>query len=234
MKRFLIDYIEDTALNQQEINSKPGPVITISRECGCSSNRIAIKLSKILTGYSYLSEYKKNVDWRWYSKEIINEAAKELDRKPEEIKEVLLKEARASIHEISTAFTTERAYDIDDQTAIDHIVGLTRKIAMKGNCIIVGRAANLLVKDIPNSLSVSLQAPLEWRIQRIMKISNMNYADARDYVLEVDRQRNLLVEHVAGRPLINTDFDVVFNYGTLPDDLIIDAIVNMLKCKKII
>ena len=234
MKRFLIDYIEHPEADEQGVNNKPGPVITLSRECGCSSNRIAIKLSKILTGYSYLSESKKNVEWKWYNKEIFDEAAKELDRSPDQIKEVFLKEARASIHEISTAFTTERAYDVDEQEVIDHIVGLIRKIALKGNCIIVGRAANLLVKDIPNSLSVKLHAPLEWRIQRIMKISNLNYADARDYVLEVDRQRNLLVEHVAGRPLINTDYDVVFNYGTLPDDLIVDAIVNMLKSKKII
>lgn len=234
MKRFLIDYIEQPTTDVQGVNNKPGPVITISRECGCSSNRIAIKLSKILTGYSYLSESKKNVEWRWLNKEIIDDAAKKLGRSPDEIKEVFLKEAKASLYEISTAFTTEKAYDVNDQEVIDHIVALIRKVAIKGNSIIVGRAANLLVKDIPNSLSIKLHAPLEWRIQRIMKISTMSYSDARDYVLEVDRQRNLLVEHIAGRPLNNTDFDVVFNYATLPDDFIIDAIVNILKNKKII
>lgn len=234
MKRFMDNYLEQSQIEGHEMNSEAGPVITISRECGCSSNRIAIKLSKILTGYSFLSEKKKNIEWRWLNKEVIINAVEELKLSPDKIKEVFMKEAKMSLNEINTAFSTEKVYDVHDQQVIEHIVTFMKQVAVQGHCIIVGRAANMVVTDIPASLAIRLQAPLEWRINRIKNVSNMNYTDARDYVLAIDRQRELFAEHVAGRKLNNCDFDVVFNYSTLTDDMIVDAIINMLKNKKII
>jgi hypothetical protein len=67
-----------------------------------------------------------------------------------------------------------------------------------------------------------------------MQISNLSWAEAHDYVLEIDRQRNLFVEKVAGRKLDNTDFDLIFNYSTMSDDHIVDVIVNVLRNRKII
>jgi hypothetical protein len=67
-----------------------------------------------------------------------------------------------------------------------------------------------------------------------MQISNLSWDEAQQYVMEVDRQRNLFVEHVAGRELDNNDFDLIFNYATMVDDHIVDVIVNVLKNKKII
>jgi cytidylate kinase len=139
-----------------------------------------------------------------------------------------------SIHEVTTAFSTSKVYDADDQHVIDTVKTIVRGIAEEGHFIIVGRAASVIAHDIPKRLSIKLQAPLDWRINRIMQISNMSWADAQDYVLEVDRQRNLFVEHVAGRQLDNNDFDLIFNYSTMLDDHIVDAVVNVLKNKRII
>ena len=89
MKDFLHHYLEE---EKQRNNGKihyPGPVVTISRECGCSAKRIATKLSKILTGYNYQSETKTDVEWNWVSKDIIEIAAQELELEPEEIRSVL-------------------------------------------------------------------------------------------------------------------------------------------------
>ena len=234
MKDFLHHYLEE---EKQRNNGKihyPGPVVTISRECGCSAKRIATKLSKILTGYNYQSETKTDVEWNWVSKDIIEIAAQELELEPEEIKNVLIGEPRRSIHEIAAAFSSSRFYDSDDQQVIDTVKAIVRNIAEAGHYIIVGRAASVIAQDIPGRLSIRLQAPLDWRINRIMQISNLSWAEAQDYVIEIDRQRNLFVEHVAGRKLDSNDFDLIFNYSTIPDDLIVDVVVNVLKNKKII
>jgi len=111
---------------------------------------------------------------------------------------------------------------------------VVRNIAEAGHYIIVGRAASVIAQDIPQRLSIRLQAPLDWRINRIMQISNLSWAEAEEYVIEIDRQRNLFVEHVAGRKLDSNDFDLIFNYSTIQDDHIVDVIVNVLKNKKII
>ena len=233
MKSFLKDYLVLSEHDRDEVFANPGPVVTISRESGCSSNLIAAKLTKILSGYDYKSK-GKDTEWKWINKEVIEEAAVELEMSHEQIKNVFMKEARTSLHDVTTAFSTEKMYDADDQKVIDTVTEIISKVAQRGRCVIVGRAANVVAKDIPSRLSVKLQAPLEWRIGQIMKVSTMHYADARDYVLEIDRQRDLFVEHIAGHKMGNTDYDVVFNCATLSDDLIVDAILNILKNKKII
>ncbi len=230
MKNFLSNYTENMNNMVRKIKY-PGPVIMISRECGCSAKRIATKLSKILTGYSYLSETKTDVEWKWVSKEIIEEAARELELEPEKIKQVFLSEAKISIHEVTTAFSTEKIYDAEDQQIIDSVRKVIRHLAEEGNCIIVGRAAEVIAADIPRKLSIKLQAPLEWRIHRIMQISNMSYFDAREYILAIDSQRELFTEHMAGRKLNNSDYDLIFNYSTMLDDHIVDAIVAVIKNK---
>ena len=234
MKDFLSHYFEQTGQKTTSKLHHPGPVVTISRECGCSAKRIATKLSKILTGYNYLSETKTDVEWKWVSKEIIELAAQELEMDTRKIRNVFLSEAKQSVHEITQAFSNSKVYDADDQEVIDTVKSVVRSICEEGHYIIVGRAASVIAQDIPKRLSVKLQAPLDWRINRIMQISNMSWADAQQYVLEIDRQRNLFVEHVAGRELDNNDFDLIFNYSTMLDDHIVDVIVNVLKNKKII
>jgi len=209
----------------------PGPVIMISRECGCSAKRIATKLSKILSGYSYLSETKTDVEWKCVSKEVVNSVAQELKIDPKQIKEVFTSEAKTSLYDVNTAFSTEKVYDESDQEVIDSVKKVVRHIAEKGYIIIVGCAAEIIANDIPHKLSVKLQAPMEWRVYRIMQISNMSYYDAREYVLEIDRQRELFIEHVAGRKSLNIDYDIIFNYSTLSDDNIVDAIVRVVRAK---
>jgi len=208
-----------------------GPVIMISRECGCSAKRIATKLSKILSGYSYLSETKTDVEWKCVSKEVVNSVAQELKIDPKQIKEVFTSEAKTSLYDVNTAFSTEKVYDESDQEVIDSVKKVVRHIAEKGYIIIVGCAAEIIANDIPHKLSVKLQAPMEWRVYRIMQISNMSYYDAREYVLEIDRQRELFIEHVAGRKSLNIDYDIIFNYSTLSDDNIVDAIVRVVRAK---
>ena len=234
MENILKNYLSNLNPDNQHLDNDLGPVVTISRECGCSANRIAIKLSKILTGYSFLSAAKKDIEWRWLNKEVIEKAAIELEMNPEKVRDVFRGEAKMSIHDVSNAFSTEKVYDADNQKVIDTVKTVITQIAREGNCVIVGRAASVVSKGIPRKLSVKLQAPLEWRIKQIMQVSNMTYTDARDYVFEVDRKRSLFVEHIAGRKLECADFDVVFNCATMSDDMIVDSIINILKNKKII
>lgn len=234
MKDFLNHYLEQYKQKSDGKLHHPGPVVTISRECGCSAKRIATKLSKILTGYNYLSETKTDVEWKWVSKEIVEMAAQELEMEPEEIRDIIIGQARQNSPEINSTYSTINDYDTDDQHVIDTVKAVVRSMAEDGHYIIVGRAASIISHDIPNHLNIKLQAPLDWRINRIMQISNLSWAEAHDYVLEIDRQRNIFVEKVAGRKLVNTDFDLIFNYSTMSDDHIVDVIVNVLRNRKII
>lgn len=52
--------------------------------------------------------------------------------------------------------------------AQDHII---RKIADNGSCVIVGRAADYVLKDYKNVIRVFVHAPLEYRIGRIGEVT---------------------------------------------------------------
>lgn len=63
------------------------------------------------------------------------------------------------------------------------------KIAAEGSCVIVGRCADYILKDRPNVYHVFLYASLEKRIERIMRIENVDADAARDLIRKTDRQR---------------------------------------------
>lgn len=234
MEDFLIDFLEQPLNKTDASTDDAGPVITISRECGCSSQRIAVKLAKILSGYSFQHVGSRNQEWKWVNKEVIEKAALALNISNEKIKGVLQQEAKLSLHNVTTAFSTEKIYDADDQQVIDTLTEVIRNLAIQGHYVIVGRAANIIAEDIKAKLRIKLQAPLLWRVNRIRENSNMSFTVAQDYVLEVDRQRELMVQHIAGRKLANYDFDLIFNCATFTDDQIIDTILQTIKCRNMI
>ncbi|MFA5534882.1 MAG: cytidylate kinase family protein, partial [Mariniphaga sp.] len=132
------------------------------------------------------------------------------------------------------AFSNETLYDISDRFLINVFKGVIVRLACKGRTIIVGRSAGVILKEIPNTLNIRLEAPLEWRINRTMQLKDLSQAEAVAYVNEMDEKRDSFIEKVIGRKANNEDFDVIFNYASLQDGEIIDAILNILRNKKII
>lgn len=234
MEKFIKSFMKTITCCNLETGDFPGPVVTISRQSGCSAQRIAIKLSKILTGYSYMSDTKTDAEWKWVDKDIFEKVVSDI------IEEVRTgdyddaEEAVKMLQQVAKAFSNETIYDISDERLIETFKGVVCRLACKGRTIIVGRSAGVILKDVPNKLNIRLEAPMEWRINRIMQLRDFSQAEAVAYVKEMDAKRDTFIEKIIGRKANNDDFDVIFNYASLQDDEIIDAIVNILKNKKII
>ncbi|MCK4638793.1 MAG: cytidylate kinase family protein, partial [Bacteroidales bacterium] len=111
-----------------------GPVITISREAGCSANKIAEMLvSSINENYYFNSDDK----WNWINRAIIAESAKELNLPPHKIKYIFDSEKKGIIDDVISALAS-RYYKSDMQIK-KAIFKLIELYAIKGNIIIVGR-----------------------------------------------------------------------------------------------
>lgn len=234
MGKFINNYLSNIKCFNLETGDFPGPVVTISRQAGCSAQRIAIKLSKILTGYSYMSETKTDADWTWVDKKLFSKVVKEM------IKEINAgnyddaEEATILLKEVAIAFSEETIYDISDKNLIKTLKGIICRLANEGRHIIVGRSAGVILKEVPNKLNIRLEAPVEWRINRIMQIKEFSQAKATEYINNMDSKRDSFIEKVIGRRAENNDFDVIFNYAMLEDDQVVDAVINILRSKKII
>ena len=84
MKIDLKEYLQNRDRFNSEKN-RPGPVITISRQFGCEGTLVARKLIQHLNDYPH--NYQE--PWKYISKEVLYDSAKELSLSPNEVMEVL-------------------------------------------------------------------------------------------------------------------------------------------------
>jgi cytidylate kinase len=234
MKKSINNYINNIECYNLETGDFPGPVVTISRQAGCSAQRIAIKLSKILTGYSYMSETKTDAKWKWVDKKLFAKVVTEMIDEINAGNFDDAKKATTLLKEVSIAFSDETIYDISDINLIKTLKGIICRLANEGRHIIVGRSAGVILRNVPNKLNIRLEAPTEWRINRLMQIKEFSRAEAAKYINNMDSKRDSFIEKIIGRKAKNNDFDVIFNYAMLEDDQIVDAVITILRSKKII
>ncbi len=63
------------------------------------------------------------------------------------------------------------------------------KIGQKGGCVIVGRAADYILRDNPRLTSVFIHASDEFRIKRITEYEHISDDKARDMIAKADKKR---------------------------------------------
>jgi len=64
-----------------------------------------------------------------------------------------------------------------------------RNIAEKGSAVIVGRAADYILRDLDCCLDVFLTSPLSVRAQRVSKRTGMSEEDAMDFIEKKEKER---------------------------------------------
>ena len=60
-----------------------------------------------------------------------------------------------------------------------------QRLALQGPCVVVGRCGNYVLKGQPNVVNVFIYGDTEARIQRIMRVENIPYSQAKDHVRKV-------------------------------------------------
>lgn len=126
-------------------------IITINREFGSGGHEIGEKLAKEL-----------GLDF--YDKEIICKAAENTGYHEDYVRDNEEKAPHYTIGSVFSAVDTLQASPFDSIQAEEH--RLIREIGEKGNCVIVGRAADSILADLQH-VSVFIYAPIEDRLQRI-------------------------------------------------------------------
>jgi cytidylate kinase len=85
-------------------------------------------------------------------------------------------------------------------------------IAEEESCVIAGRSAFFVLSGHPNRLSVLIQAPIEYRVERVMKKQNMNWKEAMKTINKIDKMREEYVKNYAQTSRYDTrNYDLVIN-----------------------
>ena len=225
MKIDLSKYLDDWYKEDPAKNIFPGPVITLSREVGCPAKKIASLLTERLNQEKRAKA--KDHPWRWISKEIMMESAKELNVDSSQIQHIFEYKSRGVLEDLLLAQSKDYyKSDLKIRTTIAKVI---RKFANEGNAVIVGRGGVAITRDIPKSLHVFLEAPLEWRAMKVADKYDFSIDQARNYTQSIDKKRSHFRNFFQGKGNDYTRFDLKLNCMTLEHDEIIDIIVGALR-----
>ncbi|MCG8410722.1 MAG: cytidylate kinase-like family protein [Bacteroidales bacterium] len=231
MTNILLKYLAERHKSEIENNEeliKRAPVITISREFGCPANLCASELAELLSQI----EGSDSEPWKIISKEILEQAAKELGLTPDKIEFIFKFEKRSAVDEIMEALSSK--YYKSERKIRNTIKNVIKDIGEQGRAIIVGRAGSSILKDMPNSLHIRLIAPINYRIKEISRKHKISIIEARKLTLDMDKKRAQLRKEFAGRSISDVDYDLIFNTMNFKPIEMAEIIMKAIHLKGII
>lgn len=107
-----------------------------------------------------------------------------------------------------------------------------QQCASKGNCVIVGRCSDYILRDMDNCLSLFLHAPLESRTERIMDVQHLDEKKAKTEIEKNDRRRAENYRHYTHQIWGHADhYDLCID-TRLGKEFVLNAVRNALALRQ--
>lgn len=184
-------------------SSKKGVIVAISREHGSAGKRIGQLVAEKL-------------GIPCYYKEMVAIAAKESGMAEEFISEInsnenaVMKELYLSTSAVQQAMTAQAQ--------------AIQMIADAGSCVLVGRAADYVLREYDNVVKVFIHAPKAYRISKVIEMYGDSRQEAESNIKRSDDARASYYKNISGQSWGNPH-----NY-----DLCIDSSVGIEQCAEVI
>ena len=155
----------------------PHMVIAIDRQFGSGGHDIGKAIAEKL-------------GWKFYDSELIQMAAGTTGYTQEFVKNREEKMAGSLLYDLVNQMYI---YSAEHMAPTDQIFNAEsaaiRELVNKDNCVITGRCADYILRDDPACLRVFLQAPLSYRLSRIMAREGLTEEKARQKIRQTDQHR---------------------------------------------
>lgn len=199
-------------------------VITINREAGSGGRTVGSKLAEKL-GVPF------------YDKALIQALMEKYHLTAEEIENL-----KGRKHDWWSEFKRVVGFDSIGDSIIDTPdmynaadifrgeVEILKGIAETESCVIAGRSAFFALEDHPNHLSILIKAPIEQRIQRIMKKRGLTEEEARKTIEMIDTSRENYIQKFTETSRYDAhNYDLVINMKGKTEDQIVNMILMYLE-----
>ncbi len=194
-------------------------VITISREFGSGGRTIGRMVAEKL-GYAF------------YDEELVNEVARRSGFSPEFIKES--GEYATSRHSLLFSLATAQQFSVEGLSTMDRLyieqTKIIEELGAKGSCVIVGRCADFILKDDPQTLHVFIYGMEEDKARRIVELYGEKEKSPQKRLQEKDQKRKVYYKNYTGRTwgqLCN--YDLCLNSSAIGIDTCVDMILAAAK-----
>ncbi|TFH41147.1 MAG: cytidylate kinase-like family protein [Chrysiogenales bacterium] len=198
--------------------------ITINREYGCLGYAIAQEIVSILNN----TEPAPEPLWAAYERQVLDRVMEEMELSSSLVKTLTDDALRDMTDILTSAFS-----DLPPQVAVYQKLAQTiRILASHGNVILVGRAANVITRGMSGNYDVMIIAPMDFKVNNVMKFQSLSKKDAEKLVIEnTSRRENYIKEYVKFDITDPHNYDLVINLGEIPIRGAAELIIEGLRIK---
>jgi len=140
---------------------------------------------------------------KYFDKEILDLAAKESGFSPDVFKKS--DEKKSFVHTLfhlhAPMLSDDNFYNnkFSEESLFKFQCDAIQKAASQGNCLFIGRCADYVLRDEPNTVSIFLAADMKDRISRTMERYNMDEESARKTISKKDNTRASYYNYYTGK-----------------------------------
>ena len=199
-------------------------IITIGRQFGSNGRMIGEKLAELM-------------GVKCYDKQLIKEAAKQSGLWEDFLDNMDEKPTSSFLYSVVMdpysymSFDSNTNYGMNlNQKAFMATYETIKSIADREPCVIIGRCSNYVLREYEKVLSAFIYAPLEVRIDTVMKRFNLNEKQARDQIAKEDKARasyfNYYTSYKWGK---NESYDILIDSSLLGPDGTAELLLDVAK-----
>jgi hypothetical protein len=181
-----------------------GPCITISRETGTCARCVGEELIKFFGKKGI----EKNSNWTLFDKNLIEKVLE--DHHLPGVLEKIMEEDKISFF---ASMLNEMFSGLPGQwTLIRKQSETILHVASMGNVILIGRGANIITQNLPNTFHIRLIAPINERINHFAKVHKLDYKNAKTIVEQHDSSRMKYIHTVFNKKIDDPVlYDIIVN-----------------------
>ena len=199
-------------------------IITIGRQFGSNGRMIGEKLAELM-------------GVKCYDKQLIKEAAKQSGLWEDFLDNMDEKPTSSFLYSVVMdpysymSFDNNSNYGMNlNQKAFMATSETKKSIADRESCVIIGRCSNYVLREYEKVLSAFIYAPLEVRIDTVMKRFNLNEKQARDQIAKEDKARasyfNYYTSYKWGK---NESYDLLIDSSLLGPEGTAELLLDVAK-----
>lgn len=183
-------------------------VITIARGYGSGGKTIGKMLAKEL-GIAF------------YDRELLYMASDEsginlelFQKNDEEVKKGLFSSSTYKYN--GKLIPPEDSDFVSKENLFNYQAKIIKDLAAKESCIIVGRCADYVLKDVPGTLKVFIWAPHDKCVETVVDMYSLSESEADKKIKKIDKHRSEYYHYYTGREWDNVrNYDVCLNTAEL-------------------
>ena len=200
-------------------------VVTIARQSGSGGKTVGKMLAK-------------EMEIPWYSRDILKMASEESGiseqlfmQFDEKLKSSLFKRISPDIY-TGELIPPESSDFVSAKNLFNYQAEVIKKLAKTESCVIVGRAADFVLKDYPNVVSVFVHGSEEFNLARAMEQNSMTEEEMKKFIAKTDKYRADFYKHYTGREWTDArNYDLCLNSSKLGFEKCVEEIRAYIKVR---